>query len=176
MFHLSINEIKGAVKAQEQRRRGPRGRWRGGPSISCKRLCVSRVFGSYFKFRQKGAERLPGERSSAGTDPAPCLSHTETACSAAHCRPVPSAAAMKRAVCGPDQSLLLFILPLLLRPSPRPETPPSPSSSARHGTAVCQEPKRTIAADVAGGTKPVWPTWLRFSDRHAPTVTFQRLD
>lgn len=48
-------------------------RLRGGRSISCKPLCVSRVFGSYFKFRQKRAERLPGKQCSAGTDLALCL-------------------------------------------------------------------------------------------------------
>lgn len=51
----------------------PRGRLRGRRSISCKPLCVSRVFGSYFKFRQKRAERLPGKQCSAGTDLALCL-------------------------------------------------------------------------------------------------------
>lgn len=51
----------------------PRGRLTGRQSISCQPLCVSRVFGSYFKFRQKGAERLPGKQFSTGTDLARCL-------------------------------------------------------------------------------------------------------
>lgn len=48
-------------------------RLRGRQSISCKPLCVRRVFGSYFKFRQKRAERLPGKHCSTGTDLALCL-------------------------------------------------------------------------------------------------------
>lgn len=76
MFHLSI-------KGEWERRLGfrwcknstaePGGRLRGRQCISCKPLCVSRVFGSYFKFRQKKAERLPGKQCSAGTDLALCL-------------------------------------------------------------------------------------------------------
>lgn len=65
------------------------------------------------------------------------------------------------------------------RPSPTLQlsiAPTMPSTSAYEGTLACEELKWTIAADMAGGMKPVWPAWLRFIDRQALTVTFYRQD
>lgn len=88
----------------------PRGRLTGRQSISCQPLCVSRVFGSCFKFRQKGAERLPGKQLSTGTDFPPCLRWHKN--SLQHCWTAVGAISRRDSsgVYGSDQSLLLFLL------------------------------------------------------------------
>lgn len=149
----------------------PRGRLTGRQSISCQPLCVSRVFGSYFKFRQKRAERLPGKQCSTGTDLAPCLYLHKNSLLACWIEVGPISCSDKvrclwlRSIIASFSSLSIYHhhLPLLNLPSRL-------LCSACEGTVACEELNSTIAADRVG-IKPEFPTCQRFTDKHAKTVT-----
>lgn len=156
MFHLPIRG--GALRFRRCKNSSmePRGRLTGRQSISCQPLCVSRVFGSYFKFRQKGAERLPGKQLSTGTDFPPCLRWHKN--SLQHCWIAVGAISHRDNVkCLWLRSIIASFSSLstsYYHHLPPLNLPPSLPQTACEGAVACEELEVTIVADRAGSGSP----------------------